>query len=263
MRCWSSYSLPWEVASQDLGPLDYRASMASENSIITIDGPAGSGKSTVARNVSARLGFRFLDTGAMYRAAALAVIEAELVTGRDQTSGTAPAERLDGEAVRQAVERADLRLDEAGHVSLGDRDVSGEIRGARVTGTVSLVAALKPVRELLVRLQREFGERASPGLVAEGRDMATVVFPRARHRFYLDASPEIRAGRRLRELHGTDSDSQARAVMRTDIEARDRQDSNRDEAPLRVGPGVERIDTGALSVDQVVDQIVEAVGAST
>jgi cytidylate kinase len=224
--------------------------MASANFIITIDGPAGSGKTTVARKVAEKLGFRFLDTGAMYRAATLAAIEADLAE-----------EPLDADAVVRAVKRADLRLDEGGTVRLGGREVQAEIRSTRVTQGVSLVAAAKPVRKLLVGMQREFGERAQPGLVAEGRDMATVVFPRAAHRFFLDASPEIRAGRRLRELDGTESDPRARAVIRADMLARDRRDSTRNEAPLRVGPGVEVIDTGALSVDQVVERIVKAVGA--
>ena len=230
--------------------------MASQNSIITIDGPAGSGKTTVARNVAERMGFRFLDSGAMYRAAALAVIEAGLFT-------ESATESLPGESAGRAVENAILALDETGRVSLGGRDVANELRSARVTGCVSLVAALKPVRELLMRLQREFAEQALPGLVAEGRDMATVVFPHAVHRFFLNASPEIRAGRRLREIHGTDADAKARAVMRADLETRDRLDSDREEAPLRVGLGVEVIETGSLSVEQVVERILEAVGAPT
>lgn len=228
--------------------------MAKENSIITIDGPAGSGKTTVARNVAKRLDFRFLDTGAMYRAATLAALDASLLI-----------EPPDEQEVLSALEKAGLRLDSVGAVTLNGRDVSAEIRSEEVTRWVSTVAALRPVREFMVLRQREFGLMAEPGLVAEGRDMGTVVFPAAAHRFYLDASVEVRAGRRLAETSGGESDrlqDEAVKAMAEEIRIRDGKDSARAESPLRVGDGVEVIDTTDLSVEQVVERVLSSVRAA-
>ncbi len=225
--------------------------MASDESIVTMDGPAGSGKTTVARRVAERLGYRFLDTGAMYRAATLAALDA----------GCAD-EPLDEEAVCRAVDAAGVSLDDRGTVTVGGREVEDRIRADEVTSRVSAVSALPGVRRRMTSLQLDFGRRARPGLVAEGRDMATVVFPRAEHRFYLDASVEVRAERRIGDLARRGLPAPERPAMVAEIDARDEKDSSREHAPLRAATGVEIVDTSDLSVDQVVDRIVARVAAA-
>ena len=224
--------------------------MASPQTIVTMDGPAGSGKTTVARNVAARLGYRFLDTGAMYRAATLAALPSL------DAAGDGP---IDEAAICDAVDAADVTLDHAGVVRLGGRPVEDEIRTDRVTRRVSEVSALRGVRERMTALQLEFGRTAEPGMVAEGRDMATVVFPDARHRFFLDASVEVRADRRLKELAGRGLPVPGRDEMIARVDRRDRLDSTREHAPLRMAAGVTRVDTGDLDIDQVVAAIVAQV----
>ncbi len=222
--------------------------MANDNCIVTLDGPAGSGKTTVARRVAERLGYRFLDTGAMYRAAALAALEAGVAL-----------DPLDAEAVTAAVTASGLGLDDLGNVRLRGRDVAREIRTERISAAASPVATVPGVRAFLTRMQREFGRRAEPGLVAEGRDMATVVFRTAAHRFYLSASVEIRAARRREELLANTGDAPSLATMIESIEVRDERDASRDHAPLRVGPGVVVIPTDDLEIDDVVDRVVARI----
>ncbi len=226
--------------------------MAGDESIVTIDGPAGSGKTTVARNLARRLGFRFLDTGAMYRAATLAALERGVC-----------CDPFDARAALLALEEADLALGENGSVTLGGVPVEDRIRGREVTRAVSAVAAVPEVRRRLTDLQRRFARDAQPGLVAEGRDLATVVFPGAAYRFYLDASVEERARRRRDEMRQQGGEVPQLEAMIALIRARDEKDAGRAAAPLRVGPGVRVIDTTALALDQVIERILAEMGAGT
>lgn len=243
-------------------PLHWRA-MANDDTTITIDGPAGSGKTTVAARLAQRLGYRFLDTGAMYRAATLATIRAGI------PDATPPDAALPEDEVVAAVERAHIDLIEDGAVTLSGVIVGNEIRTDDVTRLVSAVSALRGVRLLMTGKQREFGVRARPGLVAEGRDMASVVFPRSRHRFYLEASLDVRARRRLEQLR-IRHDEAVRAgrpaepipsfeTIRAAIESRDRKDSEREEAPLRKVAGVVVIDTDRLDVEGVVAALAREI----
>jgi len=210
--------------------------------IIAIDGPAGAGKSSVARLLARRLGYRFLDTGALYRAITLAAL-------RD---GLEPS---DEEQVAALARTLDLRLEsEPGglRVLLGGDDISAEIRGPDVTTAVSTVAALPRVRAAMVPLQRAFADGG--GVVAEGRDIGTVVFQDADLKFYLDADPAVRAGRRALESGEGDV-----AHVHRQMAARDRDDSERKVSPLRAAADAVRIDSTALSLEQVVGLLLEAV----
>ena len=208
---------------------------------IALDGPAASGKSTVARAVARRLSLPHLDTGAMYRAATLKAL----------AKGVSPG---DGEALRRLLETTDIDLSD-GKVLLDGEDVTEQIRDAAVTGAVSQVAAQAPVREWMVERQRHLlGER---GGVMEGRDIATVVLPGADFKFFLTATPEERARRRAAELRARGVATSVGDVL-GEIEARDSTDSKREASPLRVAPGARVIDSTGRTVDEVVDEIVEA-----
>jgi len=211
--------------------------------VVAIDGPSGSGKSTLAKGLAARLGWRHLNTGAMYRAVTLAFLR----RGVDLTD---PAE------IQEALADLDLRLDEQEHVWLGDEDVSKEIRGPAVEALVSAVSAIPAVRQRLVELQREEAQRGP--LVAEGRDMTSVVFPDARWRFYLDASVQERATRRQGDFVQAGREEDLRAVEE-DLERRDALDSGRTMSPLRLVEGVERIDSTALDAAAVLELVVDRV----
>ncbi len=215
--------------------------------VITIDGPAGTGKSSVAAELARRLELEFLDTGAMYRAAALLSIE----------EGIRPE---DGLCLAEAVRRAGLRFEwgtERPRLLLADRDVSERIREMDVSAVVSIVASCAILRQVMVEEQRRIAFEHSR-LVTEGRDQGSVVFPDAFMRFFLDADPEVRAARRKAQL-----DSQGRAIdellIRADITRRDTLDSSRSEGPLRRPDGAIVIDTTALSMVEVVDRMESMV----
>jgi len=211
--------------------------------VVAIDGPSGSGKSTVARGVAGELGLPVLDTGAMYRAITLAVLEAKV-----------PLDDADGCA---AIARASVITVEVGVTMLDGRDVSREIRGPLVTGAVSIVSAHPDVRTILVAYQREWVEHHGGGVV-EGRDIGTVVFPDAAVKVFLVASDEERARRRHREEMAA-----ARAVAVEDVKAaldrRDAIDSTRSVSPLRAADDAIVIDTTDLDVDTVVADVVARV----
>jgi cytidylate kinase len=211
--------------------------------IITIDGPAGTGKSTVAHRLAKRLGLEFLDTGAMYRAATLLSID----------RGIAPHE---GRALAEALREADLHFDfsvDPPRLMLAGRDVAGRVRDRDISERVSTVAGQPDVRAVLVAQQRHIA-RLHPRLVTEGRDQGSVVFPGAPVRFYLDARPEIRAARRTDQLAAIGKQVE-RALVLDEILSRDRLDSSRSDAPLIRPQGAIVIDTSDLSLDAVVDRL--------
>lgn len=221
--------------------------LPSESVIITIDGPAGTGKSSVAGKLAARLGLEFLDTGAMYRAASLLALE----LGLRPDDGPAIAEAVQREGVRFAwgMRRPALLL--------GDRDVSDRIRDLEVSRIVSIVAGCPEVRRVMVEEQRRIA-MAHPRLVTEGRDQGSVVFPDAPIRFFLDADHTVRAGRRLRQLEEQGTHVAVDAVSK-DIADRDRLDASRVEGPLVRPIGAIEVDTTHLSLDEVVDHLEEMV----
>jgi cytidylate kinase len=211
--------------------------------IITIDGPAGAGKSTTALLVAERLGYRYLDTGAMYRAVALECLE-ERVPFDDE-------ERVAETARAAAVE---LFWDEDRiRVELNGRDVTDAIRSGAVSDAASKIATIRAVREVLVARQREIG--SGGGVVAEGRDMGTVVFPDAELKIYMDASLEERARRRM--LQGPPSGAGADVeTVKSELRVRDMRDSSRKAGPLSPAPDSLRIDTTSMTVDEQVDLVV-------
>lgn len=209
--------------------------------IITIDGPAGTGKSTAAHLLARRLGMDCLDTGAMYRAAALVALEQNI-------------DPADGPRLAEALGRARLRFDwdaDPPRMMLGDRDVSARIRELDVGAVVSVVAAQTAVRAVLVEQQRRIAA-AHPRLISEGRDQGSVVFPDAGLRFYLDADVDVRAGRRTSQLAEGGRTVDPKRVA-SEIVERDKLDASRSDGPLIRPRGAVEIDTGRLSVEEVVD----------
>ncbi len=206
----------------------------TEPLIIAIDGPAGSGKSTVARRVAAALGIAYLDTGAIYRAIALALSQA----------GIPPVEK---DELRKALAGLSVEITPGG-LKVNGREAGIEIRSPFADSIVSPYAALPSVREALLTVQREQGERTS--LVADGRDMGTVVFPGAAVKIFLTASDHVRAERRRLELQARGDASTFGEVLER-IRERDRIDSTRETAPLRMADDAVEVDTDGLSIDEV------------
>lgn len=212
--------------------------------VVALDGPSGTGKSTVARRLATRLGARYLDTGAMYRAATVAVLQ----------DG---ADLADAVAITRVVEAATIDIStDPEHVSvrLDGRAVDTEIRSAETTAAVSAVSAVPSVRAILVDFQREL--IADGGIVVEGRDIGSVVWPTASPKVYLTASPEARARRRAGEL-GADV-----GAVASDIARRDGLDSSRAASPLTQSADAAVLDTTDLDIDQVVDRLADLTAAA-
>lgn len=221
--------------------------------IVAIDGPAGAGKSTVARMVADRLGYLYIDTGAMYRAVAHKVIE-----------GGIP---LSNHAKIAALARAlDIRfetIDGEQHIFADAEDVTQAIRLPEATRLSSPVSAIQGVRKRLVEIQRAMGEQG--GVVMEGRDIGTVVFPDAEVKIFLTASVAERAKRRAEQLKGMGVEAAVDQIA-SDIRERDLRDSSRRHAPLKQAPGATLVDTDNMNIEQTVDEIVrihnQSVGGS-
>ena len=219
----------WPSFFSDLGDLVRPA-------VVAIDGPGGSGKTSVSRAVSQALDLPHLDTGAYYRAATIAVLDA----GADKT---------DNSATLQAV--IDAAFDyRDGVMSIDGRDVSGEIRTEAVTNAVSSVSANPEIRKFMVQAQRAWVARCGGAAVVEGRDIGTAVFPDASVKFYLTAQPEVRAARRAAEIDATPEDIQQ------DLDRRDNADSSRAASPLARASDAHEIDTSDLSIEEVIAQLV-------
>ncbi|MGZ4682143.1 MAG: (d)CMP kinase [Acidimicrobiales bacterium] len=205
--------------------------------VIAIDGPAGSGKSTVARALADRLGLRYLDTGAMYRSVAFASMRRGI-------------DIEEAESVGKVARDLDLRMDDDGTIMVDGVDATIEIRGPEVTRAVSIVAANPEVRKQMRQRQREWATKFGGG-VLEGRDIGTVVFPDAELKVYLDASPEVRASRRSREVAEL-----AYETVASDLARRDALDQGRADSPLREADDAVVIDTSDLTVDDIVDAVL-------
>lgn len=212
--------------------------------VIAIDGPAGSGKSTVAKRLAAALELDYLDTGAMYRS----VTFAALARGIDPDG--------DSERIAELAQLSDIDVRSDGTVLVDGMDVTTQIRGPEVTRAVSAVASIPDVRAELVSRQREWARRRNGG-VLEGRDIGSVVFPEARLKVYLNASPEVRATRRAGEVTDLDYDTVA-----ADLARRDAYDSGRSADPLTRADGAIEVDTSDMTIDDVVALLVDRVDRS-
>jgi len=223
--------------------------MSEKQSIITIDGPAGVGKSTVSRRVAAATGYTYLDTGAMYRGVGL-FLQQEKVNLEDSEEIAKKLSQLDLELLPAQTETGDVG------VKLNGVDVSRSIRTPEMAMVASKVSALFEVREFLTRMQREYGIRGR--VVAEGRDTGTVVFPLASHKFFLDAEPAERSRRRCAQLQAKGQDADYETILSMTLE-RDKNDREREIAPLRQAADGVYIDTTQISIEEVVGKILKVV----
>jgi CMP/dCMP kinase len=214
--------------------------------IIAIDGPSGAGKSTLAKRLARELGFIYLDTGAMYRALALKVLRQGV-------------DLADDARLARLVESTEIDLQEDNdtlEVLLDGINVAHEIRTPEVSQMASKVSALKIVRARLLALQRGIGQRGN--VVAEGRDIGTVVFPNAEVKIFLEASAEERARRRCAELRASGRPADLRETLR-EMEERDKRDSERDLAPLRMADNALRIDSSNATADEVAGEVLTEI----
>lgn len=218
------------------------------NTIITIDGPAGAGKTTVAKEVAKRLGFLYLDTGAMYRAMTLKAL----------------TEGITSETIDKLIEitaRTELKVeksDETGmRIWLDGEEVTGKIRTEEVTNNIWWVCRVKEVREKMKDIQRQVGAKGN--IVVEGRDIGTVIFPDAPYKLYLDASIDERAKRRWLEQKNKGMETSDMDKLKKDIAERDHKDFTREIAPLKKAEDAVVIDTTGLTIEQVIEEIVSRV----
>jgi len=235
------------------GSWDARPSTGADSTppmIVAIDGPSGVGKSTVAKLIAARLSYMYLDSGALYRAVAWKA----LTTGTDPT---------DSDAIRGLCATTKLEVSSTVGggmvVEVDDQVLGDELRTPEVSMAASQVAALPEVRAWLLPVQQSFGRQTgAPGLVAEGRDMGTRVFPQAPVKFFLEAAAAERARRRHAEFAGAGQVAELAETQR-ELEARDRRDRTRESAPLTAAPDAVIIDTGRLTIEEVVKRMVRLI----
>lgn len=220
--------------------------------VITIDGPSGSGKGTIAGKLAAHYGYHFLDSGALYRLLGLAADQQALLT-----------EPLNLERLEILAASLDIEFKiqteqstQTTQIMLNGEDVTDQIRTEEVGSMASKVAVIPSLREALFKRQRDFARK--PGLVADGRDMGTVVFPEAAAKIYLTASAEARAARRVKQLQGLGVDVKIGAIL-ADLQARDKRDMERTIAPLKPAPDALVIDSSILSVDQVFNTLIHFI----
>ncbi|HSN04581.1 MAG TPA: (d)CMP kinase [Nitrospira sp.] len=218
--------------------------------IIAIDGPAGVGKSTVAKLLAARLGYLYLDTGALYRAVGWHILR----------HGIDPADREQVAASLPTLSIQMLFQNGAMRVLVNDADVTGELRTPEVTAAASVVSAIPAVREWLLPVQQQIGQRGS--VVAEGRDIGTRIFPSAPVKFFLEADATVRAERRHRELVAAGHGGPMEKTYQ-DLSGRDERDRNRAVAPLVPAADARLIDTSSLQIDEVVEQMLAVVAAAS
>jgi len=219
--------------------------------VVAIDGPAGAGKSTVTKRVASELGYLLVDTGALYRTVALAALRAGVSWDDDAALGKLAFQLVDERAVELG-----SQADGGVAVRLRGEDVSLAIREPSVSQGASKVSAVPAVRDALLDMQRAAG--AEGGVVLEGRDIGTVVFPSAQAKFFLTASIDVRARRRLDELRARGATAEFEEVRR-EVSERDLRDSTRPIAPLKQAADALKIDSSVLSIDQVVARIVARV----
>jgi cytidylate kinase len=217
-----------------------------EAQIITIDGPAGAGKSTVSKLLARMLNYFYLDTGAMYRAVAL----------RAQREGVDPNDEGALEKLCQRLEISFQEDREGQRVLCQGEDVTERIRDPEIGWLASTVSMKRPVREALVRMQRKIGSWGK--IIAEGRDTGTVVFPRAKYKFFLSADPQERARRRCRELAARGLAANLKEIER-EMKERDEQDSSRQLAPLRPAADARAINSTGLTPEEVVERMLEII----
>ena len=220
--------------------------MRKKKTIVTIDGPAGAGKTTVARRVAEALGYLHVDSGSMYRGLTRKVLEEKI-------------DLNDIKSIIKTVRGVKLNLKQIkgkNRVFIDNKDVTAKLRTPDINANINTVAAIPGVRRYLLKIQRKLGARG--GIVMEGRDIGTAVFPRAGNKFYLDASIEERARRRFKELRGAGKAANLAQIKRS-ICLRDEKDKTRDTHPLRIPAEAVVIDTTGLSINQVTGRILKEI----
>jgi len=222
--------------------------MTETTPVITVDGPSGVGKGTISQLLAKKLGWHFLDSGALYRLTALAALRHGVALD-DEAAVADVARTLDVEFV--AAESGGVVI------MLENQDVSNDIRSEQAGNNASKVAALPAVREALLQRQRDFAK--APGLIADGRDMGTTVFPQAVRKFFLTASPQVRAERRYKQLKEKGLDANLSSLIE-EIEQRDERDRSRNASPLRPADDAVTIDTSSKSIEQVLDEVLSHCG---